>query len=83
MTLITHIKNLLTSFPYRKICLFGLVLVAGYTFAANDPQNDSDVVRAIVQVLNLVFTVITFLLTPAIILAGWLLSPDWTMGDFF
>jgi hypothetical protein len=37
----------------------------------------------IVQVLNLVFTLITFLLTPAIILSGWLLSPDWTMGDFF
>jgi hypothetical protein len=59
------------------------VLFAGYTFAANDPQNDSDAIRAIVQVLNLVFTIITFLLTPAIILAGWLLSPDWTMGDFF
>lgn len=26
---------------------------------------------------------ISALLTPAVILAGWLLSPDWTMGDFF
>jgi len=50
---------------------------------AGEPQSDSDVIRAIVQILNLVFTLITFLLTPAIILAGWLLSPDWTMGDFF
>lgn len=64
-----------------------MVFATGYALAqgtpAAEPQSDSDVIRAIVQILNLVFTLITFLLTPAIILAGWLLSPDWTMGDFF
>lgn len=77
--ILAHISQFFQAIPYRKIFLFGLVLCASYSFAANDPQNDSDLVRAIVQVLNFIFTVITFLLTPAVILAGWLLSPDWTM----
>lgn len=37
----------------------------------------------IIQGMNLVFAMVTALLTPAVILAGWLLTPDWTMGDFF
>ncbi len=82
-----HIRRFFASIPYKQILLFVLVFGTGYALAqgspAAEPQNDSDVIRAIVQVLNLVFTLITFLLTPAIILAGWLLSPDWTMGDFF
>ncbi|MCB9806556.1 hypothetical protein H6768_01410 [Candidatus Peribacteria bacterium] len=79
----TDITRFFQNIPYKKIFLFGLVFCVSYSFAANDPQNDSDLVRGIVQVLNFIFTVITFLLTPAVILAGWLLSPDWTMGDFF
>ncbi len=75
-------KKISGSLPSWKYLLLGLLLCAGYSFAA-DVNNDSDAIRMIVQVLNLVFTIITFLLTPAIVLAGWLLSPDWTMGDFF
>ena len=55
-------------------------MFCGCAFAES---KDSDLVAAIVQILNLVFLLITFLMTPAIIMAGWLLSPDWTMGDFF
>jgi len=84
MRFISHITGSLKRFLIpRKYLLMALVLCAGYTFAAGDTTQDSDVIAAIVQILNLVFTVITFLLTPAIILCGWLLSPDWTMGDFF
>lgn len=75
-------KKISCKLPSWKYLFFGLLLCAGYSFAAST-SNDSDAIKMIVQVLNLVFTVITFLLTPAIILAGWLLSPDWTMGDFF
>lgn len=83
MRFISHIVYFLKKFtPAKKYLLMGLVFFAGYTFAA-DTTKDSDVIEAIVQVLNFLFTVITFLLTPAVILAGWLLSPDWTMGDFF
>lgn len=44
---------------------------------------NSDAVEMILQVMEIIFALITALLTPAVILAGWLLSPDWTMGDFF
>jgi hypothetical protein len=40
-------------------------------------------IEAIIQLMNIVFAMISALLTPAVILAGWLLTPDWTMGDFF
>lgn len=83
MQFITNIiHSLKYILPAKKYLFAGLLLSTGYAFAA-DVSQDSDVIEAIVQVLNLVFTIITFLLTPAIILCGWLLSPDWTMGDFF
>jgi hypothetical protein len=82
-----YITRFLGKIPYKQIFFLWLIFATGYALAqgtpAAEPQSDSDVIRAIVQILNLVFTLITFLLTPAIILAGWLLSPDWTMGDFF
>lgn len=65
---------------YAKYFLFLFLFVGGSCFAA---QKDSDVVNAIIQVLDLVFAFLSFLMTPAIIIAGWLLTPDWTMGDFF
>lgn len=77
--IIQHLKN---DLPSKKYLFVGLLFLTGYTFAA-DVSQDSDAIEMIVQVLNFLFTVITFLLTPAIILCGWLLSPDWTMGDFF
>jgi predicted tellurium resistance membrane protein TerC len=84
MRFITNILQYLkNSVPSKKYLLFGLFLFVGYTFAADVSKEDSDAIEMIVQVLNFLFTVITFLLTPAIILCGWLLSPDWTMGDFF
>jgi hypothetical protein len=82
-----YITRFLGRIPFKQLFFLWLVFATGYALAqgtpAAEPQSDSDVIRAIVQILNLVFTLITFLLTPAIILAGWLLSPDWTMGDFF
>lgn len=83
-TLLSHITRFLQQsvFP-RKHFLFVLLCFAGYTYAAGDTNNDADVIDAIVQVMNLIFGILTMLLTPAIIMAGWLLSPDWTMGDFF
>lgn len=81
------IRKILKKIPFKVIFFISLIFATGFVLAqgtpAAEPQNDSDVIRAIVQILNLIFTLITFLLTPAIILAGWLLSPDWTMGDFF
>jgi hypothetical protein len=36
-----------------------------------------------VDALNAILGFMTFLITPLIALAGWLLSPDWTRGDLF
>ena len=36
-----------------------------------------------VDILNLLLSVLSFVMTPLIMLAGWLMSPDWTMGDIF
>jgi len=40
-------------------------------------------INTIISVLNLGIGVLTFLVTPLIMLAGWLLSPDWTFGEIF
>ena len=60
--------------------LFFGVLLGTSCYADNA---NSDGINLIVQVLDVVFAMITAVMTPAVILAGWLLSPDWTMGDFF
>jgi hypothetical protein len=39
--------------------------------------------NSIITALNLVIELLTFLITPLIMLAGWLLSPDWTFGEIF
>jgi hypothetical protein len=42
-----------------------------------------ETINSIISVLNLGIGVLTFLITPLIMLAGWLLSPDWTFGEIF
>jgi hypothetical protein len=42
-----------------------------------------ETINSIISVLNLGIGVLTFLVTPLIMLAGWLLSPDWTFGEIF
>lgn len=36
-----------------------------------------------IEILNFLIGIFSFLISPLIALAGWLLSPDWTMGDIF
>ncbi len=81
--MLTSIRTFLSQLLRSKYVLLFLVIWVGHSFAAGDVNDDSDVVDAIVQVMNLFFVMLTILMTPAIIMAGWLLSPDWTMGDFF
>jgi len=40
-------------------------------------------VESLVSLLNIGVGLLTFLITPLIMLAGWLLSPDWTFGEVF
>lgn len=54
------------------------------TTTTADPKVTSDsTIDAIISFLNLGIGVLTFLITPLIMLAGWLLSPDWTFGEIF
>lgn len=36
-----------------------------------------------VWALNIALGILSFIVSPAIMLAGWLMSPDWTSGDLF
>ena len=37
----------------------------------------------LVAAINIFLDILTFIVSPAIMLAGWLMSPDWTSGDLF
>ena len=39
--------------------------------------------NSIVDFLNIILGFVTLLVSPAILFAGWLMSPDWTSGDLF
>lgn len=45
--------------------------------------SEQEMMRSIVNGLNLALDLFTIVVTPAIILASWLMSPDWTTGDLF
>ncbi len=47
------------------------------SFEATKMYND------LINGLNIILGVITVIVSPAIMFAGWLMSPDWTSGDLF
>lgn len=57
--------------------------------ASWDPVKETDdeatrkLYNGIATTVNLLLDLLTILVTPAIMLAGWLISPDWTSGDLF
>lgn len=51
--------------------------------AKKDKNATDEMVENMVAFLNIILGVITFLITPLVMLAGWLLSPDWTFGEIF
>lgn len=54
-------------------------------FAADQANKDtvSEKWNTMIDYLNMAMGVITAICAPAIILASWLMSPDWTSGDLF
>ena len=48
---------------------------------ANTPAADSKANG--IDIINSLFVVLSFIMTPLIMLAGWLMDPTWTMGDAF
>lgn len=49
----------------------------------SETTKNSETLGTFVDVLNIILSVMSFVMTPIIMLAGWLLSPDWTFGDVF
>lgn len=80
MSLFSRILACKKYFPTQKYLLLMGMFFGSICFAGDV---NSDMLEGIISIMNLVFGMITALLTPAVILAGWLMTPDWTMGDFF
>lgn len=56
---------------------------AGADAKTDKKEPVDDTINSIISFLNLGVGILTFLITPLIMLAGWLLSPDWTFGEVF
>ena len=39
--------------------------------------------NTLVAAINIILNILTIMVSPAIMLASWLMSPDWTSGDLF
>lgn len=51
--------------------------------AETDDEATRKLFNAIATTVNLLIDLLTILVTPAVMLASWLISPDWTSGDLF
>lgn len=85
-------KKINTSFLIPLIGIIGIFLLTGWdiTHAAETTVNlatesaaGRTIADGLVQTINLLINLLTIIVTPAVIMAGWLLSPDWTSGDLF
>lgn len=79
-----HFLNKKAFFLYSLV-LFYFFAFRDFAWAAPAATGEAkDVALSwLVDFLNLWIWVLTFLITPLIMLAGWLLSPDWTFWDIF
>lgn len=51
--------------------------------AAVDNADMQKMLQGLVNGLNIILDILTIIVTPAMVLASWLMSPDWTSGDIF
>ena len=54
----------------------------GYA-ASGEYDKEKEMLNGIIGGVNVALSIVTIIVTPAIILASWLMSPDWTSGDLF
>jgi len=43
----------------------------------------AEATNVLVTIINELISLLSYVLAPLVMLAGWLLSPDWTFGDIF
>jgi hypothetical protein len=80
MNLINAIFTKIKSISWHRYSVLLIFFVGTVCYAATSEES---MMGKIIEFMNIVFVIMTALLTPAVILAWWLLTPDWTMGDFF
>lgn len=51
--------------------------------AATEDADMKKMLNSLVAWINIILDIVTIFVTPAIMLASWLMSPDWTAGDLF
>ncbi len=83
-----HQSDQIVSISYDGNGVFAAVCTAGQTPAANGceaptPTEASKMYNSLINGMNIILWVITVIVSPAIMFAGWLMSPDWTSGDLF
>lgn len=66
LTSLAHFLKKITQYRGFKYIFAAIIFIGGSCFAE---QKDSDVVNGFIQILDLVFAFVSFLMTPAIILA--------------
>lgn len=53
----------------------------GDTTKSDSKETTNDVMKGLTDFANVIIKLLSIFLAPLIMLAGWLLSPDWTFGD--
>ncbi len=62
---------------------FAVELSFSETFAEDVKTSESETLKKWIDIFNAALWVLTVIVSPAVIFAGWLMSPDWTSGDIF
>lgn len=93
MGFFVSVKNIPTQTEYRTTYTFGISQTyaqGGNTNQSAAWQQNSDGKNLInegfntaISVLNTIAGILTIMITPLIMFAGWLMSPDWTTGHIF
>ena len=76
-----HLLNKKVFFLYSLV-LFYFFAFRDFAWAAETgTQNANQAINSSIDILNWLVAMITFVVQPLIMFVGWLLSPDWTVGD--
>jgi hypothetical protein len=54
-----------------------------WTTSNNSSKEIEKLYASVAEGLNMILGIISIVVSPAVMLAGWLMSPDWTSGDLF
>ncbi|MDD2565656.1 MAG: hypothetical protein PHZ26_02145 [Candidatus Gracilibacteria bacterium] len=74
-----QIINRKNNFRFFGLMFIFFFLFRDFAFAAE--VKGTEALNNIIEVLNALIAVISLIAQPMVMLAGWLLSPDWTFGD--